>query len=73
MIPNSVDIAAMVDGLLEAIDLKSVFLAALLEKFIPILPSYVLFPAIGMGATGIVDLLLRCVIATVGSVGGAAG
>ncbi|MFZ5780392.1 MAG: DedA family protein [Pseudomonadota bacterium] len=70
---EAADIGATVDGLLAAVDLESVFLVALLEKFIPLLPSYVLFPAIGMGATGIPDLLLRCVIATVGSVGGAAG
>lgn len=73
MMPEGADISATVDGLLEVVDLKSVFLVALLEKFIPILPSYVLFPAIGMGATGVPDLLLRCVTATVGSVGGAAG
>jgi alkaline phosphatase len=61
------------DELLEAADLPSVFLAALLEKFIPVLPSYVLFPAIGMGAADSADLALRCLVATVGSVGGAAG
>ena len=48
------------------------FLAAVLQKFIPTFPSYVLVPTIGLGATatGIPDLLLRCVAATVG---GAAG
>lgn len=73
MTPDRTDVSAAVNGLLEMADLGSVFLAALLEKFVPIFPSYVLFPAIGMGATGIPDLLLRCVTATVGSVGGAAG
>jgi membrane protein DedA with SNARE-associated domain len=61
------------DLLLEAVDLPSVFLASFVEKFMPLLPSYVLFPAIGMGASGGADLLLRCLIATIGSVGGAAG
>ncbi len=63
---------AILDRLLQAADLQSVFLAALIEKFIPILPSYVLFPAIGMGSSDVVDLLLRCFVASVGSVGGAA-
>jgi alkaline phosphatase len=61
------------DRLLQAVDLQSVFLASLVEKFIPVLPSYVLFPAIGMAASDSVDLSLRCLIATIGSVGGAAG
>jgi membrane protein DedA with SNARE-associated domain len=73
MMPEEAAISGTVDGLLEVVDFKSVFLAAFLEKFIPMLPSYVLFPAIGMGATGVPDLLLRCVTATAGSVGGAAG
>jgi len=39
------------EQLLEAVDLPSVFLASFIEKFMPLLPSYVLFPAIGMGAS----------------------
>jgi len=73
MTPGGTDVSAAINGLLEVVDLRSVFLAALLEKFIPILPSYVLFPAIGMGATDTRGLLLRCITATIGSVGGAAG
>lgn len=62
-----------VEALLEVVDLTSVFIASLVEKFFPILPSYVLFPAIGMGASDSTDLALRCAVATVGSVGGAVG
>jgi len=61
------------EGSLDAVDLPSVLLASFVEKFMPLLPSYVLFPAIGMGASDGFDLLLRCLIATIGSVGGAAG
>jgi membrane protein DedA with SNARE-associated domain len=60
------------NALPDALDLKGVFIAALLEKFMPILPSYILFPAIGMGASGFFSLLTRGAIATFGSVGGAA-
>jgi len=73
MNPNLSDACDAPGCLLELGGLKSVFLASLLEKFMPILPSYVLFPVIGMGATSVADLLLRCLIATGGSVGGAAG
>lgn len=65
--------AQILESLMQLIDLHSVFAAALLEKFIPVLPSYVLFPAIGMGANSLYDLACRCLIATAGSVGGAAG
>lgn len=61
------------ETLLEVVDLNNVFLASLVEKFIPVLPSYILFPAIGMAASDISDLALRCAIAMVGSVGGATG
>jgi len=61
------------DGLLKAVDLKTVFLASLVEKFIPVLPSYILFPAIGAGAATGGDLLWRCLIAALGSIGGAVG
>lgn len=70
MIPGPSD---LVDRMLGAAGLHHVFLAALVEKAIPILPSYVLFPAIGMGAATMPDLLLRCAAATLGSVGGALG
>jgi membrane protein DedA with SNARE-associated domain len=60
-------------ALLDAATVQDVFLAALVEKFIPVLPSYVLFPAVGMGAHGVGDLLLRCLVAAVGSLGGALG
>ncbi len=63
----------ILDGTLHAVSLGSIFAVSILEKFMPIVPSYVLFPAIGMGAIGPIDLLLRCLAATVGSVGGAAG
>ena len=63
----------LVDRVLEGVGLAEVFLAALAEKAIPILPSYVLFPAIGMGAATVPDLVLRCLVATLGSVGGALG
>lgn len=62
---------AEIEALLDAATLPDVLLAALVEKFIPVLPSYVLFPAIGMGAQGIGDLLLRCLVAAAGSLGGA--
>ncbi len=68
-----VDLGALTDALLEAANLRSVFAAALLEKFIPLLPSYVLFPAIGMSAPDLPNLVLRCIAATAGSIGGAAG
>lgn len=64
---------AELEALLDAATLQDVFFAALVEKFIPLLPSYVLFPAIGMGAHGIGDLLLRCLVAAVASLGGALG
>lgn len=67
------NVGSFVDGLLKAVDIWSVFVASLIEKFIPILPSYVLYPAIGMGAHDWADLGTRCLVATVGSVGGAAG
>lgn len=60
------------DTLLKAVDIWSVFLASFIEKFIPVLPSYVLFPAIGMGATDWPNLLGRCLVASLGSVAGAA-
>lgn len=62
---------AELEALLDAATLRDVLLAALVEKFIPVLPSYVLFPAIGMGAQGLGDLLLRCLVAAAGSLGGA--
>jgi len=61
------------DALLNAVDLKTVFLASLVEKFIPVLPSYILFPAIGAGASTGEDLVWRCLIAALGSIGGAVG
>ena len=63
---------SFLDELLEAADIRSVFMAALMEKFIPILPSYVIFPAMGMAARGNSELLLHCLVATLGSVAGAA-
>ncbi|MGO6679421.1 DedA family protein [Rhizobium leguminosarum] len=62
-----------ISALLNVVDLKSVFLASLVEKFIPVLPSYVLFPAIGAGASTIEDLVMRCLIGATGSIGGALG
>ena len=67
------DVSDFLDQLLKTADLQSVFLAALVEKFIPVLPSYVLFPAVGMGAAGTTDLMLRCLVAAAGSIGGAVG
>ncbi|MBR0663930.1 DedA family protein [Roseomonas hellenica] len=70
----TVDLAhleALLELLLQATSLGDVFLAALVEKFLPVLPSYVLYPAIGMGAPGVWDLVLRCFVATLGSLGGA--
>lgn len=61
------------DALLDAVDLRTVFIASLVEKFIPVLPSYILFPAIGAGASTGVDLVFRCLIAALGSIGGAVG
>jgi alkaline phosphatase len=69
---DNIAAAGFLDALLEAADAKSVFLAALMEKFIPVLPSYVIFPAMGMAARGNSELLLHCLVATLGSVGGAA-
>ncbi|MGO1079524.1 DedA family protein [Inquilinus sp. CA228] len=63
----------LVDRVLGGVGLPQVFLAALAEKAIPVLPSYLLFPAIGMGAATVPDLLLRCAAATLGSVGGGLG
>lgn len=59
------------DQLLQAADLQVVFVVTLIEKFIPILPSYIMLPAIGMSATGPTDLMIRWLIATLGSLGGA--
>jgi alkaline phosphatase len=59
------------DVLLRAASLEAVFLAALVEKFLPILPSYVLYPAIGIGAADGWTLAARCLVATAGSLGGA--
>ncbi|MDQ1080640.1 DedA family protein [Pseudoroseomonas cervicalis] len=59
------------DALTRAASLEAVFLAALVEKFIPILPSYVLYPAIGIGAADVWALAGRCLVATAGSMGGA--
>ncbi len=67
------DISGFLDEVLKTADLTSVFYAALVEKFIPVLPSYVLFPAVGMGAAGTTDLMLRCLVAAAGSIGGAIG
>lgn len=67
------DISGILDEALKTADLTSVFYAALVEKFVPVLPSYVLFPAVGMGATGAADLMLRCLVAATGSIGGAIG
>lgn len=61
------------DSLLRATTLEAVFLAALVEKFIPVLPSYVLYPAIGIGAEDGWDLALRCAVGVAGSLGGALG
>ena len=58
---------------LEITDLYSVFMMTLVEKFIPILPSYVMLPAIGMSATSIYDLTFRWLLATLGSICGALG
>jgi membrane protein DedA with SNARE-associated domain len=66
-------INAWIDALSDAVDLKTIFIASLVEKFLPVLPSYILFPAIGSGASSTEDLLVRCLIATLGSVGGALG
>jgi len=65
------DIAPFIEYLLRALDVPSAFWAALLEKFIP-LPSYILFPAIGMGASNAIDVLLRCLAISAGSILGAA-
>lgn len=62
-----------ISALLNVVDLKSVFLASLVEKFIPVLPSYILFPAIGAGASTIEDLVMRCLIGATGSIGDALG
>jgi membrane protein DedA with SNARE-associated domain len=59
------------DALLRAASLEAVFLAALIEKFIPIMPSYVLYPMIGIGAEDGWALAARCLLATAGSMGGA--
>jgi membrane protein DedA with SNARE-associated domain len=66
------NLGALFDSLLKAADMWSVFLASFVEKFIPVLPSYILFPAIGMGASDWSDLLGRCLVASFGSVAGAA-
>src|SRR5882757_3210848 len=65
------DIAPFIEYLLRALDVQSAFWAALLEKFIP-LPSYTLFPAIGMGASSALDVLMRCLAISAGSILGAA-
>ena len=59
------------EALLRAATLEAVFLAAMVEKFIPILPSYILFPAIGIGADDAWELAMRCLVAATGSLGGA--
>lgn len=64
-------VVTTLDTMLRAASLEAVFLAAIIEKFIPILPSYILYPAIGIGAGDGWELALRCVVATIGSLGGA--
>ncbi len=59
------------ETLLRAASLEAVFLAAMVEKFIPILPSYILYPAIGIGAADVWGLAARCLVAMLGSLGGA--
>ena len=73
VIADMADLSGALDDALKTADLSSVFYAALVEKFIPVLPSYVLFPAVGMGAAGTIDLMLRCLVAVTGSIGGAVG
>ncbi|WBV42612.1 DedA family protein [Pseudoroseomonas cervicalis] len=58
------------DALLRAASMETVFLAALVEKFLPILPSYILYPAIGIGAEDGWALAARCLVAAAGSMGG---
>jgi membrane protein DedA with SNARE-associated domain len=65
-------ISEIINWQVEPIDLLSVFLISAVEKFMPAIPSYVLFPVIGMSASSALDLLLRCLVATAGSVTGAA-
>lgn len=64
------ELSRLIDSLLKALDIHSVFWAALLEKFIP-LPSYILFPAIGMSASDARDVLMRCLVISAGSILGA--
>jgi alkaline phosphatase len=64
-------VVTALDALLRAASLEAVFLAAMIEKFIPVLPSYVLYPAIGIGADDAWELAARCLVATLGSLGGA--
>lgn len=59
------------EALLRTASPETVFLTALVEKFIPVLPSYVLYPAIGIGAADAWELAARCLVATAGSMGGA--
>lgn len=73
MMPDLSELKTFIDKLLQATDLQSVFLAAFLEKYLFIIPSYALFPAIGMGARDASDLALRGLVAVAGSVAGAMG
>jgi alkaline phosphatase len=70
---NLMRVGEAINGLLNAVELQTVFLASLVEKFVPVLPSYVLFPAIGAGSSTTQDLAVRCLVAVFGSIGGAAG
>lgn len=58
---------------LEFANLNVVFLVTLIEKFIPILPSYIMLPTIGMGAENGLDLMLCWLVATLGGLCGALG
>lgn len=62
-----------VDRLLETIDLGSVFLASPMGRSLPVLPSYVLLPVIGMRESGVADLVLRGVFTAASAVVGALG
>uniref|UniRef100_A0A2A4Z7G5 Alkaline phosphatase n=1 Tax=OCS116 cluster bacterium TaxID=2030921 RepID=A0A2A4Z7G5_9PROT len=61
------------ENALEATDLQAVFIVTFVEKFIPIIPSYIMLPVIGMSATSGTDLMLRWLVATLGSICGALG
>lgn len=59
--------------LLEAMDRGSLFFASFIGRPLSVPPSYILLPAIGLGVSGVSDLVSRRIFALVSAVVGARG